>query len=77
VTLIQPSEFSNTTTSIVVDAQDQDFEDEVHSAPMSAEDKGVQGVGSSDEEMEPEGEAENQTRKEKTLRSTGGGENDS
>jgi len=56
-----------------VDAQDQDFADEVHSAPMSAEDEGVQGVGSSDKEMEPEGENENHVRKEKTLRSTGGG----
>jgi hypothetical protein len=53
-----------------VDAQDQDLEDEVHLAPMLAEDEVIQGVGSSDEEMEPEGENENQATKEKTLRST-------
>jgi len=70
---IQPSEFSNATASIVVDAQDQDFADEVHSAPMSAEDKGVWGVGGSYKEMEPKGEDENQVRKEKTLRSTRAG----
>ncbi|KIJ92210.1 hypothetical protein K443DRAFT_13778 [Laccaria amethystina LaAM-08-1] len=37
---------------------------------MLAEDEVIQGVGSSDEEMEPEGENENQATKEKTLRST-------
>ena len=56
-----------------MDAQDQDFADEVHSALMSAEDEGVRGVGGSYEEMEPEGEDENQVRKEKTLKSTRAG----
>jgi hypothetical protein len=37
---------------------------------MSADDEGFRGVGSSDEEMEPEGEHENQVGKEKSLRST-------
>jgi hypothetical protein len=37
---------------------------------MSAEDEGFRGVGSSDEEIEPEGEHENPVRREKSLRST-------
>jgi hypothetical protein len=69
-TSIQPFESSAATASITADAQDQDLEDEVHSAHMSADDEGFQGVGSSDEEMEPEGEHENQVGKEKSLRST-------